>query len=74
MNGLARTETDAPMSEAKAKRPTMFPREPEEWPHSFVRYLNSGDLEALVALYAPNARFAVRSGKRPWAATAFVTC
>jgi uncharacterized protein (TIGR02246 family) len=28
-----------------------------------VQYLNSGDLEAVVALYAPNARFVGRSGE-----------
>jgi ketosteroid isomerase-like protein len=29
----------------------------------FVQHLNSGDLEAVAALYAPNARFLARSGE-----------
>lgn len=30
---------------------------PEEWPTQFTRHLNAGDLESVVALYEPNARF-----------------
>lgn len=41
----------------------MLPRKPEDWPRLFVQHLNSGDLEAVAALYAPNARFVARSGQ-----------
>jgi uncharacterized protein (TIGR02246 family) len=35
---------------------------PEEWPHQFTQHLNAGDLEAVAALYAPNAHFVAPSG------------
>ena len=41
----------------------MLPHKPEDWPRLFVQHLNSGDLEAVAALYAPNARFLARSGE-----------
>jgi len=41
----------------------MLPHKPEDWRRLFVQYLNSGDLEALTALYAPNARFVGGSGE-----------
>jgi uncharacterized protein (TIGR02246 family) len=41
----------------------MLPHKPEDWPRLFVQYLNSGDLEALTALYAPNARIVGGSGE-----------
>ena len=63
MNGLARTETDAPVPDPKATKPGTSPHKPEDWPRLFVQYLNSGDLEAVAALYAPNARFVARSGE-----------
>jgi uncharacterized protein (TIGR02246 family) len=63
MNGLARTETDAPVPDPKATKPAMLPHKPGDWPRLFVQYLNSGDLEAVAALYAPNARFVARSGE-----------
>jgi hypothetical protein len=34
----------------------MLPHKPEDWPRFFVQHLNSGNLEAVVAFYAPNAR------------------
>src|SRR6266478_1590856 len=63
MSGLARTETDAPVAPIQSKESTMLPHKPEDWPRLFVQYLNSGDLEAVVALYAPNARFVAESGE-----------
>jgi uncharacterized protein (TIGR02246 family) len=41
----------------------MLPRKPEDWPRLFVQHPNSGDLEAVVALYPPNARFVPTSGE-----------
>ncbi len=39
----------------------MSPDKPEDWPHLFEQHLNAGDLEAVVALYEPDARFVARS-------------
>lgn len=36
---------------------------PEEWPALFTRHLNAGELESVVALYDPNARFFTPSGE-----------
>ena len=38
------------------------PSQPEDWPGFFCRYLNQGDLNAVIDLYEPNARFIERSG------------
>jgi uncharacterized protein (TIGR02246 family) len=63
MSGLAQTATDAPMPDPKGTKSAMLPHKPEDWPRLFVEHLNSGDLEAVAALYAPNARFLARSGE-----------
>ena len=41
----------------------MSPHNPEDWPRQFEQHLNAGDLEAVVALYEPDARFVPRSGE-----------
>jgi len=41
----------------------MSHHKPEGWPHLFEQYLNTGDLEAVVALYEPEARFVAQSGE-----------
>ncbi|HVH06395.1 MAG TPA: SgcJ/EcaC family oxidoreductase [Myxococcota bacterium] len=41
----------------------MSPSEPEDWPRAFEEALDARDLEAVVALYAPDARFVARSGE-----------
>ena len=51
------------MPDPKGTESTMLPHKPEDWPPLFVEHLNSGDLEAVAALYAPNARFLARSGE-----------
>ena len=38
-------------------------QKPEDWPRLFEQHLNAGDLEAVVALYEPDARFVTRSGE-----------
>jgi uncharacterized protein (TIGR02246 family) len=35
---------------------------PEVWPQAFTTHLNAGDLDGVVALYEPDARFVARSG------------
>jgi len=41
----------------------MSPHKPEDWPRAFEQHLNAGDLEAVMALYEPDARFVARSGE-----------
>ena len=54
---------DAPMPETKARKSTMLPHQPEDWPSLFEQNLNAGDLDAVMALYEPDARFVARSGE-----------
>jgi uncharacterized protein (TIGR02246 family) len=42
---------------------TMSAHKPEDWPRLFEQHLNAGDLEAVEALYDPNARFVPPSGE-----------
>lgn len=42
---------------------TTIPNKPEDWPHVFEQHLNSGDLNAVMTLYEPEARFATKSGE-----------
>jgi hypothetical protein len=55
---------DAPMPEPKAKESTASTQKPEDWPRLFEQSLNAGDLDAVMALYEPEARFVTR-----WSAT-----
>ncbi|SRR6266496_2068242 len=41
----------------------MLPHKPEEWPGLFERHLDAGDLEAVAALYDPDATFVPKSGE-----------
>ena len=41
----------------------MLPDRPEDWPRVFEQHLNAGDLEAVMALYEPEARFVAKSGE-----------
>ncbi len=41
----------------------MLPHVPEDWPRVFEQHLNAGDLEAVMALYEPDARFVAPSGE-----------
>jgi uncharacterized protein (TIGR02246 family) len=54
---------DAPIPETKVRKSTMSPHKPEDWPRLFEQHLNTGDLEAVMALYEPEARFVARSGE-----------
>ena len=54
---LTRSQTPSrPMS-------TILPHKPEDWPQVFEQHLNAGDLDAVMALYDPEARFVTRSGE-----------
>jgi uncharacterized protein (TIGR02246 family) len=39
------------------------PHNPENWPDLFEQDLNAGDLDAVMALYEPEARFVTQSGE-----------
>jgi uncharacterized protein (TIGR02246 family) len=41
----------------------MSPRKPEDWPLAFQEHLNAGDLESVMDLYEPEARFVAASGE-----------
>ena len=41
----------------------MLPRDPEDWPSVFAQHLNAGDLEKVMSLYEPEARFVAPSGE-----------
>jgi pimeloyl-ACP methyl ester carboxylesterase len=47
---------NAPMPEPKAKKSTTSSQKPEDWPRLFEQHLNAGDLDAVMALYEPEAR------------------
>jgi uncharacterized protein (TIGR02246 family) len=54
---LAGSETSSPTLSAT------LPHKPEDWPRVFEQHLNAGDLDAVMALYEPEARFVTRSGE-----------
>ena len=41
-----------------------LPVKPEDWPRQFEDQLNAGDLNGVMALYEPEARFVTRTGER----------
>ena len=41
----------------------MLPREPEDWPGVFERYVVAGNLDAVLELYDPEARFITPTGE-----------
>lgn len=45
------------------KASTTSCKKPEDWPRVFAQHLNAGDLDAVMALYEPEARFVNRSGE-----------
>jgi uncharacterized protein (TIGR02246 family) len=47
----------------QAREPMKPPVEPQEWPRLFTERLNAGDLDGVVALYEPDARFVAPSGE-----------
>jgi uncharacterized protein (TIGR02246 family) len=49
--------------ETKARKSTILPHKPEDWPTLFEQNLNAGDLDAVMELYEPDARFGARSGE-----------
>jgi uncharacterized protein (TIGR02246 family) len=41
----------------------MLPHKPEDWPQVFEQHFNAGNLDAVIALYDPEAHFVTRSGE-----------
>jgi uncharacterized protein (TIGR02246 family) len=50
------------MPEPGARKAPTAPHKPEDWPRVFTQHLNAGDLDAVVELYEPDARFVTQSG------------
>jgi uncharacterized protein (TIGR02246 family) len=64
--GLCRAASPFDFARAEASAPavsTISPRQPEDWPRQFVEHFNAGDLDAVMSLYEPEARFVTRSGQ-----------
>jgi hypothetical protein len=51
------------MPEPRARKSTVSPHEPEDWPHLFEQCLNAAISDAVMALYESAARFVARSGE-----------
>jgi uncharacterized protein (TIGR02246 family) len=54
---LARSETSSPPIS------TRLPHKPEDWPRVFEQHLNAGDLDAVISMYEPEARFVTQTGE-----------
>lgn len=54
---------EASKSESHAQKSAALPNRSEDWPRVFERHLNAGDLDAVIALYEPEARFVTPSGE-----------
>ena len=64
--GLCRAASPFDFARVKASSPatsTKLPHKPEDWPPEFVEHFNAGDLDAVMSLYEPEARFVTRSGE-----------
>jgi limonene-1,2-epoxide hydrolase len=48
------------MPDSKGTKFPVLPHKPEDWPRLFMHHFNSGDLEAVATLCAPNTRFLAR--------------
>jgi uncharacterized protein (TIGR02246 family) len=64
--GLCRAASPFDFARAKASSPamsTISPHKPEDWSRQFVEHFNAGDLDAVMSLYEPEARFVTGSGE-----------
>jgi uncharacterized membrane protein len=64
--GLCRASSPFDLTRSKTSSPpmsTISPHKPEDWPRVFEQHFNAGDLDAVMALYDPEARFVTRSGE-----------
>ena len=49
--------------EPVAAKSATLPEKPEDWPIHFELHLNAGDLDSVMSLYKPGARFVTQSGE-----------
>jgi uncharacterized protein YndB with AHSA1/START domain/ketosteroid isomerase-like protein len=64
LSGVAEGELlKGPELESSAQLSIALPVKPDDWPRLFEQYLNAGDLDAVIALYEPEARFVAPSGE-----------
>jgi uncharacterized protein (TIGR02246 family) len=64
--GLCRASSLLDFARAKASSPamsTISPHKPQDWPREFVENFNAGELDAVMSLYEPEARFVTRSSE-----------
>lgn len=63
--GLCRTALplDLARSKALSRMFTISAHKPEDWPRIFEQHLNAGDLDAVMLMYEPDARFVSRTGE-----------
>jgi len=59
----ARSPFDTRSKTSSPAMSTILPHKPEDWPRVFEQHLDAGDLDAVMALYDPEARFVTRSGE-----------
>jgi uncharacterized membrane protein/ketosteroid isomerase-like protein len=63
---LCRAGSSPDPAQSKTSSPTTstsLPDKPENWPSHFEKQLNVGDLDGVMALYEPEARFVTRTGE-----------
>ena len=63
---LCRASSSPDLARSKRSSPTTsaaLPTKPEDWPRQFEEQLNAGDLNGVMALYEPEARFVTRTGE-----------
>jgi len=64
--GLCRANSSPDLARFKISSPTTpaaFPNQPEDWPRQFEEHLNAGDIDGVMSLYEPEARFVTRTGE-----------
>src|SRR5262245_54609348 len=63
---LCRASSSPDVARSKMSSPTppaALVNRPEDWPRQFEEQLNAGDLDGVMALYEPEARFVTRTGE-----------
>jgi uncharacterized membrane protein/ketosteroid isomerase-like protein len=63
---LCRASSSPDVARSRMSSPTpstSLPDKPEDWPRHFEKQLNAGDLDAVMTLYEPEARFVTRTGE-----------
>jgi uncharacterized protein (TIGR02246 family) len=64
--GLCRANSSPDLARFKISSPTTqaaFLNQPEDWPRQFEEHLNAGDIDGVMSLYEPEARFVTRTSE-----------